>query len=150
MSGRRSRIWRIVLVVALLCLIVALPAYPKHRSGRYKGPVLLTGADVSFTVSGGRVRAVTVTSLAAGCSDRARPFRITPSIKKIEAAVSRDKFVYSEANTAETFVFGGKLSGKSGSGQMRDKAKLNAQGQPDPNGTIVCDTGWLSWRAKRR
>jgi hypothetical protein len=148
-----------MLVTLIVTGIIGAGLAPEQASGRfflagtYRG---LTSSDdihyrkLAFEVSR---RSVFDFRFESGhrCSDG--QLHRTGFVLKGKAAIDRStgRFRFRLSSPAyEVARYSGRLKDDYAYGKLRIRYRTDPEGNPDPNGSLVCDTGRLTWRARLR
>ncbi len=124
------------------------------RPGNYKGKTD-QNADVSLKVLSSKKAIIKFVweGAAMGCTDgvtRDIAGGTTGSRQKIKLSrTGRFEFGAQLGDAAE-FAAVGRVNGNRATGALQVQARVNEEGQLDPNGSITCDSEIVEWTARRR
>jgi hypothetical protein len=146
----------VVVLVATLVGAMATAAFGAVRAGRYGGKTV-QDARVSFTVLANK-RFVVRYRLEGAVLDCSNNDSIqlegftTPLSNRIpiRASTGRFSFGVESGDVSVGAEVTGTIRSPRAFGTIRMAARLNDQGELDPNGDITCDSGSVRWTARRR
>jgi hypothetical protein len=136
-----------------LAVLSPMPAAPVAEAavapGTYRGTTT-RGEGVGFNVSRSQMlTSVSFTNILLACTDGDR-FRATQRLP-VTARISRTgRFSVQATGAGSGGRAGGRIRSLRASGTLRIFARFDPQNQPDPNGSVLCDSGTLRWRATKR
>ena len=144
------------LVLAASLTVVAAPtAAGAVKRGSFAGTT--SEADpVSFRVDArGRVMSFTFVAVRLSCTDGDTvdtPRVVTPRSKRFRVRSNRFGIVARNDTTGFAWNADGvfRNRGRRATGTLRAFASFNDQNEPDPNGTIKCESEALTWSVRRR
>jgi hypothetical protein len=73
----------------------------------------------------------------------------TPASERLK--IKRGKFGYTTVRGGgDEVTVEGRIKGRTASGAITRTARFNAQNEPDANGSVLCQTGPITWTAKTK
>lgn len=148
------------IITAALCATVvagASVAEAATRQGSFRGQTKAKDPVGLSVTSSNKVRAFYFEKVRLKCSDKdsftTSPRNNSPKAARYTIKSSR-RFTIYRTSTRNGFGWTakGRFSSKGGSasGTLRVLARFNVENELDPQGSIRCNSGLLSWTAKRR
>jgi hypothetical protein len=137
---------RLVLAVLALGAVVGTVSAAAAPPGRYRGTTAQK-LSISFSVLGGSVRELVLQERGQCSTGQVSNGEQGP----ISAPIRNGKFVYygKSPSGATSSQISGTFKGSRAVGTFKITARFNDAGDADPNGTITCTTGVVSWSATR-
>jgi hypothetical protein len=135
---------RLVAAILALGAVVGTVSAAAAPPGVYRGTTAQK-LSISFTVLGGSVKKLVVKERGNCSTGQVSNGTQGP----ISAPIRNGKFVYhgKSPSGATTSQISGTFKGSRAMGTFRITARFNDAGHADPNGTITCTTGVVSWSA---
>jgi hypothetical protein len=142
----------LVLCVVALAATASAAGAPKRKPGLYYGKVENSASVIVFTATRKQVKRIVVSAVRTGCSNGAFfPLSIDGDRAWASSKIKRERFSVTDAGPGFDGRLEGKLTRIKASGTLRIQFRYNettGAGAVDPNGSILCDTGTLKWKAR--
>jgi hypothetical protein len=140
---------RIAIIALVLVVVSAGTAWARYESGTYAGRTTGQRLAVSFKATQSRLSRLSI-RVKFTCDDGDTFVTTLRNFGAQNIVNGRYDATYQGTTKASTYRHRGTIVTRTATGSLRGTRRYNESDELDPNGTIVCRTGTVRYRIKKR
>jgi hypothetical protein len=140
---------RIAIIALALVVVSAGTAWARYESGTYAGKTTGQRLAVSFKATQSRLSRLSI-RVKFKCDDGDTFVTTLRDFGPQSIVNGRYDATYQGTTKASTYRHRGTIVARTATGSLRGTRRYNESDELDPNGTIVCRTGTVRYRIKKR